>query len=257
MISEVTHFLKWWSEKFPGADLPVSLWYTDEPGETLPPPEDHRCVISDIAKALRGVDVRLSSSSLGCTGGRRYTGFSRDLMQGFEYFLSCGLEGRVEGERYKKTPELVREHLEKSPVFDAPAPVLVVKRLDRLANGDTPEVVVFFSPPDVLSGLFTLANFDEGDPFGVITPFAAGCGTVVLFPYLENRAERPRCVLGMFDVSARPYVSHNVLTFAVPFRKFLRMAANLEESFLITPSWEKVQKRIDRYRPARPETTEV
>jgi len=30
-------------------------------------------------------------------------------MPHFEYFLSCGIPGKLEGERYKKSPELVKE----------------------------------------------------------------------------------------------------------------------------------------------------
>jgi hypothetical protein len=48
----------------------------------------------------------------------------------------------------------------------------------------------------------------------------------------------------MFDVSARPFVPEDTLTFAAPLSKFTRMIDNMEESFLITASWEKVQKRI-------------
>jgi hypothetical protein len=48
----------------------------------------------------------------------------------------------------------------------------------------------------------------------------------------------------MFDVSARPYVSADELTFAAPLNKFEKMVGNMEESFLITESWKKVQKRI-------------
>ncbi|HET6364810.1 MAG TPA: hypothetical protein VFG02_07150 [Nitrospirota bacterium] len=55
---------------------------------------------------------------------------------------------------------------------------------------------------------------------------------------------RPRDVIGMFDVSARPYVPKETLTFAVPMNKFIRMVQNMEESFLITRAWEKVKKRI-------------
>jgi hypothetical protein len=51
---------------------------------------------------------------------------------------------------------------------------------------DDPEVVIFFAQPDVLSGLFTLANYDEADPNGVFAPFAAGCGSIVHYPYLEK-----------------------------------------------------------------------
>jgi hypothetical protein len=36
----------------------------------------------------------------------------------------------------------------------------VFKRWDTLDEADSPEVVIFFAPPDVISGLFTLANAD-------------------------------------------------------------------------------------------------
>jgi hypothetical protein len=49
----------------------------------------------------------------------------------------------------------------------------------------------------------------------------------------------------MFDVSARPFVGKDELTLAVPMKKFEKMVENMEESFLITKSWEKVNKRID------------
>jgi hypothetical protein len=48
----------------------------------------------------------------------------------------------------------------------------------------------------------------------------------------------------MFDVSARPFVPRDALTFSAPMNKFVRMIDNMEESFLITNSWKKVQKRI-------------
>jgi hypothetical protein len=113
-----------------------------------------------------------------------------------------------------------------------------------LEKTDSPEVVIFFAQPDVLSGLFTLANFDEAEPNGVFAPFSAGCGSIVQYPYLEGRSRRPRGVIGMFDVSARPFVPGNVLTFSAPMNKFMQMIDNMEASFLITGSWQKVQKRI-------------
>ena len=120
------------------------------------------------------------------------------------------------------------------------------KRWDMLEESDEPAVVIFFAKADVLSGLFTLANYDEVEENGVITPFGAGCSTIVMYPYLERDADRPRAVLGMFDVSARPFVPKEMLTLAVPMNKFERMVENMEESFLITQSWDKVRKRIAR-----------
>src|SRR5574341_1501771 len=99
------------------------------------------------------------------------------------------------------------------------------------------EVVIFFAKPDVLSGLFTLAGFDTAEPNGVISSFGSGCGAIVQYPYLEKDSGNPRAVLGMFDVSARPYVREDELTLAVPMKKFVTMVGNMEESFLITGSW--------------------
>jgi len=52
------------------------------------------------------------------------------------------------------------------PPFTAPAPFVVFKRWDKLAESDRPDVVIFFARPDVLSGLFTLANYDEAEANG-------------------------------------------------------------------------------------------
>jgi hypothetical protein len=157
--------------------------------------------------------------------------------------LSTGLPGRLEGERYKKSPELVEKVLKGWAGFKAPARNIVFKRWDRLEDGDNPEVVIFFAKSDVLSALFTLANFDELEN-RVYTPFGAGCSSIVQNPYLEKEKDSPRCIIGMFDISARPYVQKDVLTFAAPMNKFRAMVANMDESFLITQSWEKVKRRI-------------
>lgn len=166
-------------------------------------------------------------------------------MPNFEYFLSCGIPGKLEGERYKKSPEMVQEYMKKhAPVMKAPGKFIIFKRWDKLEKADTPDVVVFYAQPDVLSGLFTLASFDEAEQNMVIAPFGSGCASIVQYPFMEVKNEHPRAVIGLFDVSARPFVPKDVLTFAAPMSKFARMVDNMEESFLITPSWAKIQKRI-------------
>ena len=150
----------------------------------------------------------------------------------------------MEGERYKKSPELVKESMQHSPVFKAPGRYIVFKRWDMLETSDDPQVVISFAEPDVLAGLFTLASFDEADPNSVMAPFGSGCSTIVYYPYLQSESRHPKGVIGMFDISARPFVPRNVLTFSVPMKKFIMMIENMEESFLITDSWAKVKKRI-------------
>ena len=241
-------FVGLWREYFNGAELPITFYYADQRGgtELIEPPSGHRCVICDLSRVRKGESLCFAADRVGCGGAKRYFGFTRELMPGFEYFLSCGIPGKLEGERYKKSPELVKETMKRLPDFRAPAEFIVFKRWDMLDESDDPEVVVFFARPDVLSGLFTLANYDEVDPNGVFAPFAAGCGSIVQYPYLEKDSDHPRYILGMFDVSARPCVPEEVLTFSVPMKKFVRMIENMEESFLVTPSWKKVNQRMNQ-----------
>ena len=186
-------FMKKWDKYFPGADLPVGFYYTDtEDRKSMPvPPKGHRCMICDLTRVLKGRNLCFDVDSIGCGGGRRYMGFAEMQMPDFEYFLSYGITGKIEGERYKKSPELVREHMKRQTSFKAPARYIVFKRWDRMEENDRPSVIIFFAPPDVLSGLVTLANFDEPQPHGVIAPFCAGCASIVDYPLRELQSARP------------------------------------------------------------------
>jgi uncharacterized protein (DUF169 family) len=239
-------FIVLWKKYFEGAELPITFYYTDEEGraELAKPSSLPRCVIAALSKIRRGQSYAFNADSIGCFGGKRYLGFAQKIMPKFEYFLSCGIPGELEGERYKKSPELVKKAMKHAPPFEAPARFVVFKRWDMLQEKDEPNVVIFFAQPDVLAGLFTLANFDEAEPDGVFAPFSSGCGSVVYYPYIEGRSDRPRGIIGSFDISARPFLSANMLSFSVPMNKFVGMIENMEDSFLITGSWKKVQKRI-------------
>ena len=239
-------FILLWKKYFDGAELPVIFYYTNEEGHArlVEPDSVPGCVIGILSEARKGRSLCLNADSVGCPGGKRYLGFTEGIMPDFEYFLSYGIPGKLTGERYCKSPELVKEIMKRSPTFKAPGRFIIFKRWDKLEESDDPEVVIFFAEPDVLSGLFTLARFDETEQNAVFTPFGSGCSTIVQYPYLERDSARPRGVIGMFDPSARPFVPNNVLTFSVPMNKFVRMIENMEESFLITDSWRKIQKRL-------------
>ena len=244
-------FMESWNKYFPNAELPISFYYTDDAGQ-IPvhrikaEGEGHYCFIDDLAAVRQGNPLAFDTNSLCCFGGKRYRGFTQSVMPDFEYFLSCGIPGKLEGERYKKTPELVKKLFSKIPVFTAPGKYVVFKRWDSLDEKDDPQVVIFYAPPDVLSGLFTLANYDEPTNEAVFCPMGAGCATIVQLPLNEGGSQRPRAVLGMFDVSARPGVPRECLTISIPIRKFERMVDDMDESFLITGSSEKIRDRPSR-----------
>jgi uncharacterized protein (DUF169 family) len=240
-------FLQLWKKYFNKAELPITFYYSDKVGNAEPAQAspEYRCVIGALDRVRKGKSLAFNVDAVGCPGGKRYLGFTENIMPDFEYFLSCGIPGKLEGERYKKTPEMVKEYMKKhSPVVKAPGKYIIFKRWDMLDEADRPDVVIFYAESDVLSGLYTLASFDEAEQNMVIVPFGSGCASIVQYPFIEVKSARPRGVIGMFDISARPHVSKNELTFSVPMSKFIRMVDNIEESFLITPSWARVQKRI-------------
>ncbi|MGB9630020.1 MAG: DUF169 domain-containing protein, partial [Thermodesulfobacteriota bacterium] len=180
----------------------------------------------------------------GCPGGGYYLGFLEKPRPNIEYFLSCGIPGEMEGERYIKTPERAREYFSKMKPRPAPATYCVFKPIEKFQNEEKPEVVVFFAPPDILSGLFTLTNYALERTDAIYTPFGSGCGTILTHPLKEAEKAEPRAVLGMFDVSARPMVEKDVLTLAMPYSVFLKLLGSATGSFLETESWKKVLRRI-------------
>lgn len=240
------HFITQWKKYFNNTDLPITFYYTNDPGDStvLPSSVKWSCLICELQKVRNGQSLAFNSESLKCGGAKRYLGFAEKMRPNFEYFLSCGIENEMEGERYIRTPELVNELMKNQKKLNIPGKYIVFKRWDKLNENDNPDVVIFFATSDILSGLFTLANFDQSEPNSTFTPFGAGCGSIVHYPYLEKDAERPRAVIGMFDVSARPCVQEGILSFSVPMGKFSKMLSYMDESFLITESWRRVQKRI-------------
>jgi hypothetical protein len=78
----------------------------------------------------------------------------------------------------------------------------------------------------------------------VICPFGLGCSSIIHYPWLEQQKEQGRAVLGRFDPSAWKCVAPDILTFAVPMKKFTRMIADMEDRFLITGTCETVIKKI-------------
>jgi hypothetical protein len=233
---------------FPGAELPITfeIGGNVEGLEQAPAPKGWRCFVCDLVRVRKGTSLVFDEESIGCRGGRFYLGYDAERFPDFRYFLSYGKPGVIEGERYKQTPEIVDELDRRTVRIPTTGKSIVFKRWDNLTEADNPGAVVFFARPEVLSGLFTLANFDQTDPNGVICPFGAGCSSIFHYPWLEQQKENPKAVLGMFDPSARPCVPLDTLTMAFPMKKFEKVIGFMEESFLTTKTWEKVMKKVAR-----------
>jgi len=227
-------------------ESPLGIYYTNNKPEGVTPKEGiSGCMIGLLQNARKkGNTVYFDKEHFGCPGGGYYMGFLEKARPDIEYFLSCGIPGEMEGERYIKTPELAREYFGKMKPRPAPASYCVFKPIQRFQDEEKPEVVVFFGSPDILSGLFTLTNYTLEITDAVNTPFGSGCSTILTYPLKEAEKAKPRSILGMFDVSARPMVEKDVLTLSMPYATFLKLLESFSGSFLQTESWKKVLQRI-------------
>ena len=201
------------------------------------------CLIGMLEAASKGRTAAFTADTCGCGGGRAGLGFGSPDRRRLTPFLSNGTP-EMPGEFYKKTPALAAAYLDSCPA-PSPAPCLVFKPLDQVAEDERPVSVVFLVNADQLSGLVTLAHYDTADPNAVQVRFGAGCAQAVLFAMTDGEAGRDRCTVGLTDPSGRLHLSRDLLSFSIPWKRFLEMDANAEGSFLTKEAWTKLRLRIE------------
>lgn len=251
---------------------PMAIIFTnDEPEEALQFKEGiWGCVVEMVSAVARGRTAIFQSKTLVCPGGK----VGMCLADGFadspvELFLSTGFgERHVEGLKqleaedrreayrdgigYLKTPSLAKDRMDEYPATEIPFTYTLLKPLQEVdPEKETPQLVIFLANADQLTALVTLAGFDRSGRENVIIPNLSACQSMCLFPYREAQREQPRAVVGLLDLWARVRADADVLSFTVPFNMFLRMEANVPESFFARPVWRKIRDRIPE--PASPD----
>ncbi|MCE5322085.1 DUF169 domain-containing protein [bacterium] len=207
------------------------------------------CVMAMFSAAAKGKTAVFDYQTTTCGGGRIGLGFCEEFEGppgGIEYFLSTGRgEGFPEGEGYKKTPRLAKAFVDCLPRQTIPFDYVIFKPLDSIdTEVETPVLVSFLVNPDQLSALVVLANYDRATNDNVKIDFGAGCHSIFLLPYAEVGKANPKAVVGAIDITARPYVDPDTLTFTLPWQMFIEMEADVPDSFLEKKDWKKVRKRI-------------
>ena len=209
------------------------------------------CVVERIRQARRkNTAAFFDEERFGCMGGAFYLGFLRPYLNFHPYYISQGIPGFFEGERYAKSPEVAQEFFD---YFDPPPArdkYLVVKSIELFEENEIPDVVVFFGRPEVLSGLTALVAFTTSEVEAVKTPFGPGCSGFVSWPYRYLREGKQVAVMGGFDPSCRIYLNTDEITFAVPWDLYNRMLSDWKDSFLNIDPWNQVKKKITKSRKA-------
>jgi hypothetical protein len=217
------------------------------------------CAMFLLARAAKGGLVAFSRETCHCPGAAGGMGLGEDPEKQFpggpEAFLrflssgnkhwetgrACGqkmlaegadremVEEYLEGEGFKKTPELVLDYLKNLPRIEQEGPVVVVRPLAGLEAGLTPRVVILLADAEQLSALVVLANFARPGLDNVRIPFGAGCQSIGLFPLFEAAQAQPKAVVGLTDISARLYfkklLGRDLISFALPWSFYQEMEA--------------------------------
>lgn len=238
---------------------PVAVFFTDEKpeGATQAKEGSRVCVASMLVAASKGKVVVFDEKTYGCAGGGVGLCFGdtyAKMNQPIECLLSTGDEALREtgktsprsygkGERFFETPELADKWRRSLPFTETPEKYVVFKPLGK-AGEEKPDLICIFANPDQLSALVTMSGFYRGDIVNALAPFGAACHSI-LYAYQEIKKEKPKGVLGFFDISQRKSISKELLSYTVPYGLYMELERQIDESCLGTEVWEEIESRFD------------
>jgi hypothetical protein len=231
-----------WHAYFPGVDMPVGIFYADEPGDAFEvnaPAENRRgytCMFSQMSRMWHGEPIAFSAETIGCWGGLA-TLFGGPYQEDVTVNLLVNIEHFCKG----------REEVLKQHALDAEAKptgrYFIVKPFEKLTEQDEPLAYVAFVNADMLAALQALACFDDARADAVIAPFTSGCMQTFGYSMREARQNHPRCIISSLDPAMRACIRKDLLSFSMPARKFEQMVENMPDTFLGTYIWNDGMKK--------------
>lgn len=203
-----------------------------------------RCLVPEIFASSKSGSYAVTADLCACPGGSVYLGYQKDLLPGFEYFLSTGHPDVMGGrcERFKKSPQIVKQWMENMQPIEPVGEVTVFQALEEIPDEVSVSLVIFFCDADRISALLNLANYPTPRNDVVRAPFSAGCGTMVKEALLLPTNE-PGAVMGMFDIHARQFYPKELLSMTMRYDYAAQLADEIPESFLSIEPWQKIMKR--------------
>lgn len=234
---DIQNFIQDFKEAFgESAELPVVFWYSDIlEGEAE---KTNGCFFKAMKTARDGNTISLNAETIGCGGGKFYTGFT-EMPVHVPNFVSTK-------ERYKETPGMVTDFIQQIGVPRTENKYLHFARIDKVEDLNNKEGVMFIANPDMLSGLTTWSFFDNNAEDGVVSTFGSGCSATVTQATIENRKGGRRTFIGFFDPSVRPYFEPDKLSFTIPMSRFKEMCQTMRRSCLFdTHAWGKIKERMN------------
>ncbi|MBI5647513.1 MAG: DUF169 domain-containing protein [Ignavibacteriae bacterium] len=244
----IHRFRMLWKGFFPNEELPIVFFHCDETCDAQPIKaiEGQHCVLDHIARVRAGQALYFVDDTASCNGARLYFGFGANLRPFHDTFPSCGMPGKISGERVVVSGSETAALNAAYPGLPQRRRYLICKPWSALRETDIPEVVVFFPQPDALSGLMTLVHGPGAAPDTVASLYCSGCSSLVYHPGRAVPEHGPQAFIGMLDMKARHYIEAGAVSFALPWHAFITMAERMEDNVLVSDVWKSVRTRMDR-----------
>lgn len=207
------------------------------------------CIAPLIFSAAKGKTVAIDKNSTGYVCSAFYLGFGNWIFDRIEDFLSHSsipLPGGRECERFVKTPQQAKEYLTSLVPKITKDITYVFKPLEEITENEKPEVIILYCNPDQISAIVFLIQYNHPNNFNrIVTGFSSSCAAVTTFPLSFNEQNEMKAFWGSHDPAQRLSFPKEITSIAMPYKMYVEICENLEESFLITHNWEKVLNRIN------------
>lgn len=226
------------------SNFPIAILKSDtKPENALQFKEDRwGCVIAMLTACSKGKTIAFDIRTTTCNGGKVGLGFKSFELGYIEYFLSTGTD-KFAGEHYRKNPDIAAKFTQELPKIQ-PAKYLLFKPLSDVSVDENIDLIIFLVNADQLSALVTLANYDKATNNNVAIEAASGCAQAILYGLNETANTSQKCFIGLTDLSARKFIDKHLLSFSMPYKRYLELEAQVEESFLTKETWLNLSKRI-------------
>ncbi len=230
------------AEKLTFALEPVAISFTDEKPEGALRFEEGRrgCVAAMLVAAAKGKTAAFDDKTYGCSGGGVGLCFGDTFTKDnspIECLLSTGDEALAargktsaksfgRGERFFASPELAEKWKSAFPYTLTTKKYVVFRPLSAADEATPPDLILIFANPDQLSAIVIMSGFNRGEGMNALAPFGAACHSIV-FAFHESFREKPKGIIGFFDISQRHAISKELLSYTVPYRMYKEIEKEL------------------------------
>ncbi|MFW9882491.1 MAG: DUF169 domain-containing protein [Candidatus Thorarchaeota archaeon] len=204
----------------------------------------NRCIANAIFTL--STDKNISSTYIGnkalkacCPGGQAWLGYKAFLPM-LKYFLSTGSQDFRNGaaEFLIANPDLAEKQLRSIGKITPLGKYTVIQKCDFIDKEDLDiKAVICFGISEQIRNLCSLAHFRPEKALNIQIPWGPSCASFITYPAGMIETRPKNCIIiGPTDPTGNYWFPQHYLSIGIPFEMAVRMANDLDDSFIIKRS---------------------